>query len=163
MAMSQVCRRIVIVAYRYTGKNTVKRRRGGRDNSGARITQTNLTTNPTHQRNHTTNPTHQRNHTHDRATNSNPRPINQQPQPRSSRPHIPANCSPRPATQKRPPLYLLQQRNVLPPRPGVFLGRSLRAWSRCRVRVAPWPVRLALAPNAASRVSLAARHREWPP
>jgi hypothetical protein len=52
---------------RYTGKKTVKRRRGGRDNSGARITQTNLTTNPTHQRNHT----------HDRATTSNPRPINQ--------------------------------------------------------------------------------------
>ena len=80
---------------------------------GARITQTNLTTNPTHQRNHT----------HDRATSTSESAADQSTAAAPVEPTAPPRqLLPAAPTQKRPPLYLLQQRNVLPPRPGVFLG-----------------------------------------
>jgi hypothetical protein len=132
MAMSQVCRRIVIVEYRYTGKNTVKRRRGGAGQLG----RTDHTDEPHNQPNPPTQPhARPRDDLESSADQSTAAaPVEPTAHPRQLLPAAP--------TQKRPPLYLLQQRNVLPPRPGVFLGRSLRAWS-----ASPWPVRLALAPR----------------
>ena len=154
MAMSQVCRRIVIVAYRYTGKNTVKRRRGGgttRAHGSHR-----RTSQPTQPTNATTRTTARRPRILGRSINSrSPGRAD-----RTSPPIAPRG----PDSEEAASLPLATAQRATTP-PGGLSG----SFSEGLVPVgsaSPWPVRLgpsrARAPNGGgSRVSLAARHREW--
>jgi hypothetical protein len=93
---------------------------------GARITQTNLTTNPTHQRNHT----------HDRATSTSESAADQSTAAAPVEPTAPPRqllpAAPTQMSEKAASLPLATAQRATTPPGGlsrVFLGRSLRAWS----------------------------------